>query len=291
MHFAETVYRPPTEAYTPLIEITQGCTHNKCKFCTMYKGVPFRVTPIKIVEEDLRELKLRVPNAERIFFVGANAFALSYEKLKERCLLVKKYLPKIKEIAMMSRVTDISSKTVEQLKELHQLGITELYLGDESGDDWTLKRINKGYTSQDILEQCHKLEDAGIEYWSTFLNGVAGLEHSEQHAVNTAKIFNQLKSKMVSSTSLTMFPGTELADEAREGKFTELKEKQRMKELKLFLETLDVDTEIWTHHTSTMMIEGKFPEKKQQMLEQLQYGIDHMDEIELENRRKHISVL
>ena len=117
------------------------------------------------------------------------------------------------------------------------------------------------------------------------------MEHSKQHAINTAKIFNQLKSKVVSVTSLTMFPGTELADEEKEGKFTELTEKQRMKELKLFLEELNVDTEIWTHHTSTMMIAGKFPEKKSEMLEQLQYGIDHMNEDEMAKWRRSIHIL
>lgn len=293
MHFTGTVYRPPAEAYTPLIEITQGCTHNKCKFCTMYKDVPFKMSPIEDVIEDLKELQSYAPNTKRIYFVGANAFVLSFEKLKERCLLVKKYLPEVKEISMSARVTDVMNKTDEQLKELRSLGITELYIGHESGDDWTLQRISKGYTSKDILEQCHKLEAAGIIYWTTFLNGVAGVEHSRQHAVNSAKIFSQLKSKVVGSGSLTIFPEAELANEVKRGEFTELNEKERMEELRLFLENLDSDTEIITHHTSALQVGGKFPENKKEMIDTLQYGIDHYDEFstELNNHRDQIRTL
>ena len=293
MHFTGTVYRPPAEAYTPLIEITQGCSHNKCKFCTMYKDVPFKLSPIEHIEEDLIELQSHVPNTERIYFVGGNPFVMSLEKLKERCLLVKKYLPNVKNIGMSARVTDINNKTVEQLKELKNLGITELYIGHESGDDWTLKRINKGYTSKDILEQCHKLEEAGIVYWTTFLNGVAGAKHSSEHAINSAKLFSQLQSKVVGSGSLTMFPGSELANEASMGEFTELNEKQRMEELKLFLENLDTDTHIVTHHTSALQVGGKFPEKKKEMIDTLRYGIDNYDKLstELTNHRNRIQTL
>jgi radical SAM superfamily enzyme YgiQ (UPF0313 family) len=259
----------------------------------MYKNVPFRVSPIKDVEEDLEKLQSHVPDAERIHFVGANPFALSFELLKERCLLVKKYLPEVKEISMSARVTDIKNKTVEQLKELRSLSITELYIGHESGDDWTLQRINKGYTSKDILEQCHKLEAAGIVYWTTFLNGVAGVEHSRQHAINSAKIFSRLKSKVVGSGSLTMFPGTELANEAGKGEFVELNEKERMEELKLFLENLDTDTVIVTHHTSALQVGGKFPENKKEMIDTLQYAIDHYDELsnEMNYHRNNIRTL
>lgn len=293
MHFTGTVYRPPAEAYTPLLEITQGCTHNKCKFCTMYKDVPFRASAIKDVEEDLEELQSYVPDAERIYFVGGNPFALSFEMLKERCLLVKKYLPKVEKIAMNARVTDMKNKTVEQLKELRSLGITELYIGHESGDDWTLQRINKGYTSKDILEQCHKLEATGIIYWTTFLNGIADVEHSRQHAMNSAKIFSQLKSEVVGSGSLAIFPGAELENEVRRGEFIELSEKERMEELRLFLENLDTDTEIITHHTSALQVGGKFPENKKEMIDTLQDGIDHYDELstELNNHRKNLRSL
>ena len=152
MHFTGTVYRNPYWPTWPLLEITQGCTHNKCKFCTMYKEVPFRLSPMEWIEEDLKEL-----------------------------------------------------------------GMREISLGVESGDDWTLNHINKGCHAEDILEQCHKLEEAGIDYWMTFLNGVAGKSHSREHALNSAKIFSRCKPMLVGTGGLTLFPGTPLPEEAQRG--------------------------------------------------------------------------
>lgn len=145
MHFTGTIYRAPADAYVPLIEITQGCTHNKCKFCSMYKDVPFRMSPMEWIEEDLQELKETVPNTTKLSFVGANPFVLIYDKMKIILEKVHEYLPHVTYISMAARVTDIKNKTVEELTELRKLGITRLYLGIESGDDWTLDRINKGY--------------------------------------------------------------------------------------------------------------------------------------------------
>jgi len=151
-----------------------------------------------------------------------------------------------------------------------------------------LKRINKGYTSEDILEQCHKLEEAGIAYWMTFLNGVAGREHSHEHAVNSAKIFNQLKPMLVGTGGLTLFPGTPLLEEAERGEFSPLTERELMQELLTFLELLTCDCALNTHHTSSMNLTGPdFLKRKPQILEALRYGIEHLDMDELTNIRQN----
>lgn len=278
MHFSEPVYRNPYWPTWPLIQITQGCTHNSCKFCTMYRDVPFRMQPMEWIEEDLCELQASDPHAKTIQLLSANPLALSYDRLMPRLELIKKYLPELEHIYAATRVTDIKNKTVEQLRKLKEIGVNEISLGVESGDDWTLQRINKGYTSQDILEQCHKLEEAGIAYWMTFLNGVAGREHSHEHAVNSALIFNQCRPMLVGSGGLTLFPGTPLLEEAERGEFTPLDERELMQELKTFLELLTCDCEVNTHHTSSLrVITGPFLPRKQQILDALQEAIDHAD--------------
>ena len=249
MHFTGTVYRNPYWPTWPLLEITQGCTHNKCKFCTMYKDVPFWMPPMEWIEEDLKELAECDPDARTIQLLSANPLALTYEKLEPILVMINKYLPKIEYIYAATRVTDIKNKTVEKLKKMKELGVREISLGVESGDDWTLDRINKGYRAADILEQCHKLEEAGIEYWMTFLNGVAGREHSREHAINSAKIFNQCKPMLVGTGGLTLFPGTPLLEEAERGEFDPLSEKEMLEELKLFVENLTCDCSFITHHT------------------------------------------
>lgn len=287
MHLTEPVYRNPYWPTFPLIQITQGCTHNKCKFCTMYKGVPFRMQPLEWIEEDLREISAFHPHAKTIQLLSANPMALSFDRLMPRLELIKRYLPELEHMYTATRVTDIANKSVEQLRTLREVGLNEISLGVESGDGWTLQRINKGYTSQDILEQCHKLEEAGIAYWMTFLNGVAGREHSHDHAVNSAKVFNQCRPMLVGTGGLTLFEGTPLLEEARRGQFTPLTERELMGELKTFLELLSCDCELNTHHTSSMNLTGPFLSRKKQILESLQYGIDHFDMEELARARQN----
>ena len=187
MHFTEPVYRNPYWPTWPLLEITRGCTHNKCKFCTMYKGVRFGVPDMETIEADLRELAATDPHARTIQLLSANPLALPYDRLAPILEKINEYLPEIEYIYGAGRVTDFRNKTVEQLRALRDLGMREISMGTESGDDWTLERINKGYHAADILEQCAKLDEAGVRYWHTFLNGVAGTSHSREHAINSAK--------------------------------------------------------------------------------------------------------
>lgn len=279
MHFTDTVYRNPYWPTFPLLQITQGCTHNKCKFCNMYAGVDFRMQPMEWIEEDLQELAEVVPDATTIQLLSANPLALSFEKLEPILLLINKYLPKMEYIYAATRVTDIRNKTVEQLKRMKALGVREISLGVESGDDWTLERIHKGYRAADILEQCHKLEEAGIDYWMTFLNGVAGREHSHDHAVNSAKIFSRCKPMLVGTGGLTLFPGTPLLEEAERGEFTPLSEKEMLIELKTFVENLTCDCNFITHHT----VSGKnltgpnFLQRKDKIVAALEHEIEHGD--------------
>ena len=249
MHFTEPVYRNPYWPTWPLLEVTRGCTHNKCKFCTMYKGVKFGVPTMETIEEDLRELAATVPHARTIQLLSANPLALPYDKMAPILEKVNEYLPEMEHIYTVGRVTDLRNKNVEQLRSLRDLGMNEISLGTESGDDWTLDRINKGYHADDIIEQCAKLDEAGIRYWHSFLNGVAGRSHTREHAVNSAKVFSQTNPMVVGTGGLTLFPGTPLLDEANRGEFDPLSEREMLEEVLLFVENLTCDCTFITHHT------------------------------------------
>ena len=278
MHYTETVYRNPYWPTFPLLQITQGCTHNKCKFCTMYKEVGFRIQPMEWIVEDLQEIASIAPDSTTIQLLSANPLVLAYDKLALIFEKINHYLPKMKNIYLAGRVTDVKNKSVDELKALKELGMREISLGVESGDDWTLKRINKGYTHEDILEQCHKLEEAEIDYWMTFLNGVAGKSHSKEHAVNSAKIFSQCKPMLVGTGSLTLFPGTPLLEEAKRGEFAHLSEKEMLEELKLFVENLNIDCSFITHHTVAANLTGpNFLKRKSRIVSALDYAIKHSD--------------
>lgn len=183
------------------------------------------------IEEDLKELAEMDPDAKTIQLLSANPLCMTYDKLMPILEMINKYLTKIEYIYACTRVTDIKNKTVEQLKALKELGLREISLGSESGDDWTLERINKNCSAADITEQCAKLTEAGIDFWLCFLNGVAGKEHSMDHAIHSAELFSKCKPILVGTGGLTLFPGTPLLEEAERGEFTPLTEKEMLIEL------------------------------------------------------------
>ena len=279
MHFTEPVYRNPYWPTWPLLEVTHGCTHNKCKFCTMYKGVRFGMAPMEQIEADLAELAATVPHARTIQLLSANPLALSYDKMAPILEKINEYLPEIEHIYAAGRVTDMRNKTVEQLRKLRELGLNEISMGTESGDDWTLDRIHKGYHAEDIIEQCAKLDEAGIRYWHTFLNGTAGRSHSREHAINSAKVFNQTNPMLVGTGGLTLFPGTPLLDEAERGEFDPLTERELLEELLLFVENLECDCTFVTHHTvgGENLTGPNFLERKDRIVASLREEIEHGD--------------
>ena len=292
MHYTGTIYRPPAEAKTLLLQVTVGCSHDGCTFCSMYKDVPFRIEPIEQIEEDLQESRSVRPDAKRVYLVGGDPFVLSLERLKIIAQKIKEYLPQCETISMYARVTNIKTKTTEELKELRSLGINYLYIGIETGHDETLTRIHKGNTADEAVEQCKRLEDAGIAYHGIYLNGLAGHSKGEISAFETAKLFNQLRPKSIGITSLILIPGTDLYQQKLNGEFVEATEFERVQELKYFIEHLETDTKVFANHVSMATpVIGKIPEDKPKMLKVLQDTIDDFDEDELRQYREQLKQL
>lgn len=289
MHLTEPVYRNPYWPTWPLLEVTHGCTHNRCRFCTMYKGVRFGLSPMEQVEEDLRELAETVPHARTIQLLSANPLALSYDRMAPILEKVNEYLPEIEHVYTQGRVTDLRDKTVEQLRGLRELGMDEISIGTESGDDWTLDRVDKGYHAEDIIEQCTKLDEAGIRYWHSFLNGVAGRSHSREHAVNSAKVFSRTNPMLVGTGGLTLFPGTPLLEEAERGEFDPLTEREMLEELLLFVENLTCDCTFITHHTigGTNLTGPDFLGRKERIVAALKEEIENGDMDRMASIRRH----
>lgn len=154
MHYTGMIYRPPFEANSLLLQVTVGCSHNSCSFCTMYRDVPYQVSPMEEIEEDLQEASLYVRNITRVFLEGGDAFTLPGERLIEIAERIHYYLPRVKTIAMYANISNIRTKTDEELARMHELKIDELNVGLESGDDEVLRYMNKGYDSKFLSEHC-----------------------------------------------------------------------------------------------------------------------------------------
>ena len=192
-------------------------------------------------EEDLQEIKDYQPHARRLFLTGVNPFALSYERLKPYVLTVRDYLIKCQSIAMFASIHDIQNKEVWQLRKLWAMGVNGLSIGTESGDDATLALARKGHKANDILKQCQKLDEAGIEYYFVYMTGLAGKGGGTRNAVNSARLFSRLNPYFISVDALTLFPNTKLYDIAGSS-FIPVGEKERLQELQVFIQNLQIRT-------------------------------------------------
>lgn len=292
MHFTGRTWRPPYEAHSVIIQAASGCTYKKCRFCSLYKDQCFRLSPMEEFEEDLAEIKRCQPYARRIFWTGANPFAMSYENLKLRALTVRDYLIKCQTMAMFVSIRDIRDKEVRQLKKLRAMGINGLTIGTESGDEDTLKLAGKGYTAADISEQCGKLDEAGIEYYFVYMTGLAGKGRGYWNAVNSAKLFSRLNPYFISVDSLTLFPDTELYRMEQEGKFVPAGEKERLEELQGFIQNLKIRTHLFADSRSNFYpVTAYLPRERESVVSELQHIIDTISEEEMAEYRRNLKAL
>ena len=291
-HFTGTVWRPPYEARSVLLQATVSCTHRACKFCTLYGDLRFRLAPAEEIDADLALAARYQPRARRVFLVGANPFVLSYGRLVRLADRIRDFLPKVRSIGMFARIDDIAAKSDGELRELRARGITGLTIGSETGDDPSLAFMNKGFTAADIREQCRRLDAAGIEYYLTYMTGLAGRGHGARAARATAALFNELHPYIIGVVSLTLFPEAPLAADVAAGRFVEATERERLEELRTFLAELVVPTTLMGHTVSNAVpLLGRLPEERGRLLRELDEALARCSEAELAAYRRGIGHL
>ena len=289
LHFDGQIWRPPYEANSQLLQVTSGCTWNKCKFCSLYHGTSFRMSPISEIEEDLNVIRQWQPRARRLYLTGANPFALSYNKLMDIAILLRKYLPDMVSFGMFARVTDIAPKSVEELKNLRHMKLDNINIGIETAHDETLDRMNKGYHASDILGQLSKLDEAGIRYNVFYLNGLGGKGRGIESAIDTANVLNQLHPCIINIVSLTIFPESQLYQEVLDGKFIEEPEIERLMEMRTFIDRLNIRVNLLGHHVSnTVPITGALPDDRTAILRELDKAIAEFPEQGLKAYRNRV---
>ncbi len=291
MHYSGSVVRPPHEANSILLEVTVGCSHNKCAFCHYYRDDRFRIAPLEQVEADLAEVRSVVPHAHRVFVLGADAFVLSFDKLKRVAELIRAYLPRA-SIGMYARITNLYSKTVEELKQLRELGVNDIVIGMETGAEDLLTRVNKGYTAADIVEQCAKLEQAGIEYRILYLGALGGHGSGERNAVESARVLNRIHPTHLMLASLTLMPGTDLHQDALAGRFVEASERERLWETLTLVRNLENEIIVLGNHVSNAVpFIAHLPRDKETLMAMLEDVLERLDEDALRARRDNLVVI
>ena len=269
MHYTGTIYRPPFEARSLLLQVTTGCSHNRCSFCTMYRDEPFRVEPLEQIEEDLAEARQYVPNITRVFLANGDPFALSADRLEQIAVMIHAYLPRVETIAMYASIKNVIGKSDEELRRLRNLGINELNIGVESGLDEALAYMNKGYTSDQAKHELNRLKSAGIDYGANIILGCAGPERRHENAVVTAALLNETKPYLIFTGTIHSDPGCPLYEDMQSGRFVESTFGEYLDEEEELLELLDLtDCYLFGLHPSNIVtMHGNLPEDKAAMLE------------------------
>ena len=296
MHYTGTIWRPPYEAASLLIEATAGCTYHKCKFCTLYNDLPFpfRMSPMEDIESDLQEVKRAVKGCgsrriRRVFLTGANPFVLSYDKLAAIAKQIRRRLPSVESIGSFARITDVTTKTDEELAELRAFGYDGLTIGIETGDEEALRFMNKGYTSQDICSQCQRLDAAGIRYSFFYLAGISGAGRGEIGAKRTADLCNQTHPVLIGANMLTVYHDSELYAEIRRGNWQEEGELEKYKEVRTLMENLQIPTVFAAMGASNAyQFQGQLPKDKKKLLSLLDEIIGNISEEELRQYRDSV---
>lgn len=284
MNYNGIIYRPPIEANTFLLPITEGCTHNSCSFCNMYKEIPFRMWQLSEVEKYLSEVRDSygpyLNQIDRVYLVGADPFALSAKYLLERIELIKQYIPNVKVITMYARIDNIENKTDDELIALKEAGINDLYIGIESGLDSVLSHMNKGFDVKSIKEQCVRLNNVGIRHCDLLMLGTGGRDNGHEAALAAAELENEINPTKILVTSMSAFEGTKLDDEVKEGKFTLASEKEMLQEEYDLLNNLNLpNTYFWAMHSlDAVGIAGNIQSSKQDMLQKLKSSMRNIQE-------------
>ena len=308
MHFTGTIWRPPYESGSLLIEATAGCTHHRCKFCTLYDDLPFlfRMSPLEDIEADLQEaqmyqtgplerLGLRLqglgePQApRRAFLTGANPFILKAERLERIAELVHTYFPQCETIGCFARITDVTAKTDTELVRLARAGYAGITIGVETGDGAALAFMDKGYGPEDILTQTRRLDEAGIRYHFFYLAGIAGAGKGGESAVRSAEIFNQTHPERIGSSMLTIFPESRLYQEILAGNWREAGEREKLAEVRALIEHLDIPAAFAALGASNAVnLAGRLPEERETLIAQLNGVISRYSEQDLRRYREQL---
>lgn len=241
MHYTGQVYRHPIEGNTPLLEVTVGCSHNKCSFCTMYRETPFRVSLLAHVEEDLMEMKRIYGDLKRIFLVNGEPFVLATDKLIVIGELINKYFPNIETITCYASIKSLKNKSVDDLKRLKALGYNELHIGLESAYDPVMKQMNKGFTQKEAYEYLARVKAAGMSWDAIIMTGVAGKGNGKIHIEQTAKLLNEFPPYMLSIMTTSVSTGTTLETMRDNGEFVECSELEKIEEEIMLLKLIDFE--------------------------------------------------
>ena len=276
MHYEGHCIRPPSEAYSILLQVTLGCSHNKCTFCGTFSNKRFTIKDNDTILSDIKFASRYMKRQDRVFLMDGDALIIPQKRLMWILDKIKEHLPWVKRVGAYANTKGIKMKSLEDLKELKENGLGILYLGVETGDDEVRKKIVKGSTAAECIEMGKKVREAGIKLSVTVLLGIAGKEKSLEHAKATGDLLSAMDPDYIGALTVMFVPGTPLHSEYERGEFELPDEMGFLRELREMISHTNISRGLFfsNHASNYLPIKARLPRGKQDALEQIDRALN-----------------
>ncbi|MBP8829366.1 MAG: radical SAM protein [Desulfobacter sp.] len=276
MHYEGMVIRPPSEANSILLQVTLGCSHNKCTFCGTYRGKRFNIKKDDVIFSDIEFARAHCRRQNRLFLCDGDALILPMKRLVPILERIRDRLPWVERVGVYANTKSIRMKTDEELALLHKLGLKIAYMGLESGDNKVLEAIRKGADADKMIFMGKKLKKAGIKVSVTVLLGLGGRKGSLDHARETGRVLTAMDPDFVGALSLMLIPGTELHDQYVKGDFQLLGPDEMLTELGAMISATNLTDGLFhaNHASNYLPIRAHLPRDKEKTLELISQALD-----------------
>ena len=276
MRYEGRIFRPPSEAYSLIVQATIGCSHNRCTFCNMYKEKSYRVRPVADVLEDFNMARKAYPHVEKVFLADGDALMMKSSDLLIILNHIKNLFPECTRVTSYGSPKSILVKSPEELKSLKDAGLYMIYMGLETGNEELLKSINKGETVKEVIRAGIMVKDAGMILSVTAIQGLGGTKHWKEHAIDTGKAFSIMKPHYIGLLTLMFEGDTELYREYQAGNFELLSATQIAQENLLMLENMDCEGSVFrsNHASNYVSLAGTLNRDKESMINKLKMALD-----------------
>ena len=277
LKYEEPLFRPPSEAYSLILQITIGCSWNKCAFCEMYSKKKFKIRNTDEVIDEIKKVSLINNSFRKIFLADGDAIVLSANRLKKILDAINKYFPKVRRISAYAKPKNLATKSIEELKILKNAGLNLLYIGIETGDDELLNLINKNETFKSMADGLLKAKQVGIKCSVMILNGLGGKKYSLQHAKKSAELINLIQPEYLSTLVLSFPYGQSHYISRFSGDFIEMNTIDLIQEMRIFIENTDLKNTIFRsdHASNYLVLKGILSKDKEKILKNIDFVLNN----------------
>ena len=287
MHYEGNIIRPPSEANSIILQVSVGCSHNKCTFCGAYKGVRFRIKDDLTIKEDIAFAAKYCRQQKRVFIGDGDALIIPTDRLTDIFLSIRENLPWVNRISLYGNAKSILRKNNEELVKLKELGLDRIYMGLESGHAPTLKKIRKGVTAEQMIAAAVMVREAGVFLSVTVLLGIAGINDSEIHASESGRILTEMKPNQIAALTLMLLENTPLHEDAVSGSFHLPDQKMLLAELRTMVNCINLErVQFQANHASNYLpISGRLMKDKKKILQIIEDGLAGRKYLKVESQR------